>query len=206
MKFEAVTYKSTKASKRFRQKIELTLQNVNFRRDFENVKKIPFKKRLVAIDALLEKYDLSNPEFRGWLMATSTSSVSSDILTKFSGENCYLTDVKDIMNESYSDKERLHKEFPFELRFSADTSQRDLIDFIKSRWNIIKHIRKSYEKKRARLRTRTKIDRDDFIWENRDESVTDILDLVEKKFPKESLDYNNINTILSAEKKRRSKK
>lgn len=99
------------------------------------------------------------------------------------------------------------KFYPTIIKINSSASQRDIISFIKSNWNIIKAHQKKNENftqkiKSLRNKNIEKKKRNDFIYQNRHLPIKNIFKMVSDKFG-EVLDDGHIGKILSLEKKRR---
>lgn len=209
MNLNVVVTKSTQASKRYGQLIKDLINNPNFVKRFNQIKTEPLKKRPIMFLKLLKKYDLFSVEIAGYLTAMSTeSNPDLKILELTTIDKCIFLDKENYANENPLNiyhKDLIDK-YPIEIRISPNASQRDILDFIRSKWNMINSTQNEYLHPKKRLRLRTKEDRDKFIWKLRNEPKSIILDEIDKKYPEEELSYENIYSIINIQKKRLSKK
>jgi hypothetical protein len=97
---------------------------------------------------------------------------------------------------------------PVSIGISPNASQRDVIDFIKKQWKDISLNLQAFEARPKRIRKRTKLQRDNFIWSLYKKGLTaqEILDLTYKDFYSEQLGLEHIHAIISQERDRRSEK
>lgn len=100
-----------------------------------------------------------------------------------------------------------YKKYPVVISIHPDTSQNDLIKYIKSHWDSIAFYSYFSKDKKSKMgKTKTKNiaikNRDEFIFKNRDKTGKEIGRLVLEKF-KESLPYEYIPKIIFREKKKR---
>lgn len=141
-------------------------------------------------------------------------------LTKKDHENigeiydmCRVVDMQDQLNNAdFGDPpiqldlqlQRGFEIYPIHLEIHRLASKRDVLDFIEKRWELIESFIDFYRDKKPRIRQR-KLPREiaDFIWENRKLNQKKIKELLDIKFPKNTLVYNEIYKIISLEKKRR---
>jgi hypothetical protein len=97
--------------------------------------------------------------------------------------------------------------YPIHLEIHRLATKRDVLDFIEKRWGLIESFIDAYREKKPRIRQR-KLPREisDFIWENRNLGQKKISELLNEKFPKNDLIYNEVYKIISLERKRRQGK
>jgi hypothetical protein len=98
---------------------------------------------------------------------------------------------------------------PVAICVNAYMTERDIIDFVKKIYKTgIEPIQKDYRKKHiklrdARMKSKHKQSRNEFIYENRHLPITELTSLVTKKFGK-ILDYTYIQTIIRKEEEKRN--
>jgi hypothetical protein len=80
------------------------------------------------------------------------------------------------------------------------------LDFVKKRWQDIRRLLDYYGEKQPAIRRRPKAARDTFIWEHRDVPSEELKEMVHERFPGESLEYFEINSIKRRMRKRHSEK
>lgn len=90
--------------------------------------------------------------------------------------------------------------YPVKIRVHAFASQRDIIDFVEKRWNLISPFLKEKRIKQRKLPREVS----DFIWKHRGKKAKEISILVSKHFPEHPLMYFEINRFLNDERKRRN--
>lgn len=103
--------------------------------------------------------------------------------------------------------------YPVVLRIHPDASQRDIIEYIKTHWHLIKCYQDQYSNrnkdasfKNSKTKENKKIkERNDFIYKNRDLPRKTIMQMVNKDFGAD-LDQGSIGKIISLERKKREKK
>jgi hypothetical protein len=116
--------------------------------------------------------------------------------------------------KAYLDKvQRQLWAYPVVVRIHPDASQRDVIEYIKKHWKLIKYYQDSYSNKDQRVsfkHSKTKENkelkkRNDFIYKHRHLSRKEIMSMVNKDFGAD-LDQGSIGKIISLERKKREKK
>ncbi len=164
------------------------------------------------IQNLIEKYAI-DPEL--------ITELSVERILKSEHENigeiydmCRVVDYQDVMNApDFGDPpiqldmqiQRGFDVYPIHLEIHRLASKRDVLDFIEKRWEFIDSFLYSYRgEKKLRIRQR-KLSRKvvDLIWDNRKLNQKKIKELLDEKFPENTLVYNEIYKIISLEKKRR---
>lgn len=97
--------------------------------------------------------------------------------------------------------------FPIHIGISVHATERDVLDFIKKRWDYIKYLLdfNTIEKSKS-VRIKPKAQRDNLIWENRDLPAKKIADKINELYPNENLTYADINSILYYLRKRKFSK
>lgn len=105
------------------------------------------------------------------------------------------------------------KTYPLAIRFSQYASQRDLIDFIKKTYRkVIAPVQKKYKDSKVKigkLKTRKKLERDEFIFKHQNLSRKELAKLVKEQLGaignvgKGGPTYSDTSSILSREKRRR---
>jgi hypothetical protein len=94
--------------------------------------------------------------------------------------------------------------YPIHIGISPVASERDVLDFIKKRWPVIRKRLNIYQEKTPVIRQKRKAARDNFIWENRETPSAQLAEMVNNKFPGESLEYYQVDSIKHYMKKRNS--
>lgn len=94
--------------------------------------------------------------------------------------------------------------YPVVIGISPIASERDVLDFIKKRWPVIRKKLNNYGKQ-LRIRKRPQQERNDFIWRYRYLPPDKMLTLLDDKFSNHDLGVENIRAILKSEKVRRVK-
>lgn len=90
-------------------------------------------------------------------------------------------------------------------------SQRDLLDYVKTHWEIIRFYLSQYKNDKSKLgKLRTKNEfikqRNEFIYKNRNMPYKNLVVAVNEQFPnriKDTVDEGNVGKIISLERKRR---
>lgn len=103
--------------------------------------------------------------------------------------------------------------YPVVLRIHPDASQRDIIEYIKTHWHLIKYYQEQYTDrhkdasfKNSKTKENLKLkERNDFIYQNRSLPRKTIMQMVNKDFGAD-LDQGSIGKIISLERKKREKK
>jgi hypothetical protein len=115
----------------------------------------------------------------------------------------YFTSTKnmDLVDRSF---EQL---YPVAIYVHQFSSKRDVLDYIEKEWNEVEHLlsfyrNKSYKPKRRKFGWRLI----DCIWDNRVLPAKKIKGIINEKFPKNDLGYEEILKIKSLEKKKRNRK
>jgi hypothetical protein len=109
-------------------------------------------------------------------------------------------------------EEKLWK-YPVVIRIHPDASQRDIIEYIKTHWSLVKYYQDQYvneERETSFKNSKTKEnirlkERNDFIYQNKDLPRKTIMQMVNKGFGAD-LDQGSIGKIISLERKKREKK
>jgi hypothetical protein len=99
--------------------------------------------------------------------------------------------------------------YPIHICISPRATKRDVLDFISKRWFYIRDMLDTYldfDEKPKIVRSKPKAERDQFIWENQNLSASKVADLLNKKYPDETLTYSDVNAILYYLRKRRKSK
>lgn len=163
---------------------------------------------------IAEKYNLeySSPSpFLDFLGGTPNSPYCS----MNHSDVCQITDepdeyLNDVFEYDYNtppsqrpDKRMQLLTYPIHIGISPKASKRDILDFINKRWTEIRDYLDMYEENPTQIRTRRKKERDEFIWENKDVKSSKLAELVNDKFPNESLTYSDIHKILYSLRKRK---
>ena len=120
---------------------------------------------------------------------------------------CGIDNFYNIKNLKKSSLIKRFKFYPSIIKINPSVSQRDLISFIKSNWDIIKENQKKSENftqkiKSLRNKDIKKKERNNFIYQNRHLPIKKIFKMVSDEFG-EILDDGHIGKIISLEKKRR---
>ncbi len=127
---------------------------------------------------------------------------------------CLFTDLKEESMEPFSKdtQDADNAYFPLAIRISPFATQRDIIDYIKKHFIVLKKWQEMYLKDlkqgnvgKIRKKKESIQKRNDFIYENRKLPRKKIMELVADKF-KEYLDYGHIGKIISLEKNKRENK
>lgn len=95
--------------------------------------------------------------------------------------------------------------YPVHIGISPNATQRDVLDFITKRWSMIRTMLDVYEKKPVIPRKKRKHKRNAFIEKNINIPSKELAEKVNNKYPEENLTYDDINSIKSYIKKRRSR-
>lgn len=103
--------------------------------------------------------------------------------------------------------------YPVVIRIHPDASQRDIVEYIKTHWHLIKYYQDQYAnrtKDASFKHSKTKENkelkkRNDFIYKHRHLSRKEIMSMVNKDFGAD-LDQGSIGKIISLERKKREKK
>ena len=144
-----------------------------------------------------------------------------DIQTSWYEDMCFITDNYDeqlnpverpdiypsVPIEIDKRRQRHIMIYPISIDIHRFASKRDILDFIDNRWELIEDSLNTYtDEKKKRFRKR-KYDRKllDFIWKNRDLKSKELIELLNKEFPKNGLVYFEISKLIQLEKNRRNK-
>ena len=95
--------------------------------------------------------------------------------------------------------------YPIHIGISPLASERDVLDFVKKRWPVIRDCLDIYQEKPLLIRKKRKAPRDEFIWEHKDIPSKKLADMVCEEFPGEVLTYADINAIKQYLRKRHSR-
>lgn len=95
--------------------------------------------------------------------------------------------------------------YPIHVCISAMATKRDVLDYLAKNWHEIRTLLDSYHKGPPTIRKRRKAARDEFIWEHRGVPSKELADMVRDRFPGESLEYFEIDSIKHSLKKRNSR-
>lgn len=166
------------------------------------------------VDSLIDRYAI-DPELITELSVSQILKRDNPNIDKYY-DMCKVMDLYDQLNNAdFRDPPiqldvRLQQEFrvyPIHLQIHRLASKRDVLDFIEKRWNFVESFLDSYREKKPRIRQR-KMPREitDLIWANRKLSQKNIKELLDEKFPKNTIVYNEIYKIISIERKRRQRK
>ncbi|HRH25267.1 MAG TPA: hypothetical protein PLQ20_02945 [Candidatus Paceibacterota bacterium] len=116
----------------------------------------------------------------------------------------------DYPSEFTVDKIRnLFEYYPIVIKIHPSMTQRDLVDYVRNRWEYIEYLLGKHKNKDSKLgkvkRKKTTIrERNAYIWENRNLPRKRIMGLLYDKYgPDTNIDYAYIGKIISLEKKRR---
>lgn len=94
--------------------------------------------------------------------------------------------------------------YPIHIGISPLASERDVLDFVKKRWPVIRKCLDIYQEKPPVIRQKRKAARDKFIWENREVPSQELAEMVNSRFPGESLVYYQVDSIKHYMKERNS--
>lgn len=105
--------------------------------------------------------------------------------------------------------ENLIKHYPVAILLRPETSQRDVVEYVKRAWDYLESMKEPYLDPHTRVgKTRKKNPkikaRNDFIYENRALPRKEIASMVAKKFG-DFMDHGSVGKIVSLETKRRKK-
>jgi len=94
--------------------------------------------------------------------------------------------------------------YPISIGISSRASQTDVVDFIKKKWPSIQTALNTFQSKEfPKIKTSPKRIRNNFIWKNRNLPIDKQVDLVNEKFPNETIGYDTVYATINLEKKRR---
>ncbi len=104
----------------------------------------------------------------------------------------------------FENKKIYYESFPISIGINVMASKRDVMDFIEKNWFKIEDSMNIYRDKKKKFRKR-KHTRElcDFIWDNRSLKMTELKNMLNEKFPENTLVYNEIQDIIRNERKRR---
>jgi hypothetical protein len=96
--------------------------------------------------------------------------------------------------------------FPIRICISPMASKRDVLDYVTKKWDEIRSSLDKYSdrEKPPVIRKKPKAARNQFIWENREVPSQKLAEMVNGKFPGESLVYYQVDSIKHYMKKRNS--
>ncbi len=136
---------------------------------------------------------------------------TEELLHLDSHDMCMTTDL---IEESCSNRRKTileeNKHFPVIIKINPYAGQRNIIDYIKRTYPLIKRLQEKYRDKNINIGKQRKRDpaiqkRNDFIYKNRDKPLKEISKLVSKNFDSYlDIDQGSIGKIISLEKKKRN--
>ncbi len=100
---------------------------------------------------------------------------------------------------------KLHKlAYPIRMDIHRFATKRDVLDFIDKKWRIIEKESKLFMKSEKRIRARKNKERDDFIWNNKQLSASEIVKLVSDNFQGVVMGREEVYKVINLEKERRN--
>lgn len=121
----------------------------------------------------------------------------------------YSGDDKEFCDMYIQHQENMTKTYPIALYIHAESSQRDIVEYIRAMWPAFELFRKEFRKQKSligKVKNKKKSirERNNFIYENRHFPSREILSKVYDKFgPKIEMDQGYIGKIISLERKKR---
>jgi hypothetical protein len=162
------------------------------------------------IEAICDKYSLHNLDWFSEIQQYIFYNELTNIYELNAKSLLYLADLAEEKNDPFSESTQAsdNKHFPIAIRISPYATERDILDFVKKTYKTsILPALESYRKSgvkigKVKIKDDKIMERNKFIYANKDLPRKEIMRLVNKKFGV-LLDYGHIGKIISIENKRR---
>jgi hypothetical protein len=208
--------KQTQGNRKLKQYLEELRRNKHFIADLKSLRNPKIKDKIkiyhriaekygIDMDTLISLYGLQENEEMIW-------GDASDLCVIL--DNCDNFEDVDAIEDNYCyprntktpSQDMFIRAYPVSINLHKLASKRDVLDFIEKNWDLIESYFELSRNKKHRIRSRKNLNRDNFIWENRNVGANEIKRLLDEKFPENGLVYFDIHKIISNERKRRQKK
>jgi len=208
------TPKQTQGQIKKQRLLKSLFQNNTFKKELNQILEIKNPKKVnKQLWGLAKKYNIDYSFGSPLLDLITEKKVDFNQLRGYDVDVCQLYDVVDeFLNPNFPldfnlppsknpEKRAQFNNYPLHIGISKYASQRDIVDFVKKHWEDIE----SYFANKPRIpRIKPMEERNELIWTNKDLPVKDVLKLLEKKYPDNTLTYTDISKIIYDEKKLRN--